>query len=156
MTATNEATGIKFTSSTTESGAFTFASLGPGMYSITVEKEGFQKYISSKNNLTVGSPLVVNAEMTVGAVTSIVQVESSYQRLETSNATLSDIMTEVQVKNLPLNGRNPLSLLTLEPGVVQRTFGGAGSGTHVFGSRDRAHNITIDGIDANESTVPNP
>src|SRR5437879_1085376 len=65
-------------------------------------------------------------------------------------------MDTKQVQDLPLNGRNPLSRLTLEPGVVQRTTNGAGSGTHVFGSRDRAHNVTIDGIDANESTVPNP
>jgi len=69
---------------------------------------------------------------------------------------VSDIMDTKQVQDLPLNGRNPLSLLTLEPGVVQRTTNGAGSGTHVFGSRDRSHNVTIDGIDANESTVPNP
>src|SRR6267378_4736104 len=75
---------------------------------------------------------------------------------EINNATVSDIMDTKQVQDLPLNGRNPLSLLTLEPGVVQRTTNGAGSGTHVFGSRDRSHNVTIDGIDANESTVPNP
>jgi len=55
-----------------------------------------------------------------------------------------------------LNGRNPLTLLTLEPGVVQRSAGGAGSGIHVKGSRDRAYNVTIDGIEANESSVPNP
>src|SRR5256712_13073602 len=87
---------------------------------------------------------------------TVEDVESNYQRLETSNATVSDIMDTKQVQDLPLNGRNPLALLTLEPGVVQRTTNGAGSGTHGFGSRDRAHNVTIDGSDANESTVPNP
>src|SRR5262249_24695016 len=65
-------------------------------------------------------------------------------------------LVPTQIQALPLNGRNPLALLTLEPGVVQRTTNGVGSGTHVFGSRDRAHNVTVDGIDANESTVPNP
>src|SRR5258707_6786678 len=65
-------------------------------------------------------------------------------------------MDPKQVQNLPLNGRNPLALLTLDPGVVQRTTNGLGYDTHVFGSRDRSHNVTIDGIDANESTVPNP
>ena len=55
-----------------------------------------------------------------------------------------------------MNGRNPLNLLVLEPGVVQRTQGGAGTGMHVNGSRDFAFNTTIDGIEANESSVPNP
>src|SRR5204862_71909 len=82
---------------------------------------------------------------TVGQTVEV--VESNYQRLETSNATVSDIMDTKQVQNLPLNGRNPLALLTLEPGVVQRTTNGAGSDTHVFGSRDRSHNVTIDGVD---------
>ena len=49
--------------------------------------------------------------------------------------------------DLPLNGRNPLSLLLLEPGVTQRSSGAAGSGVSVNGSRDRAFNVTIDGID---------
>src|SRR2546429_6645414 len=45
---------------------------------------------------------------------------------------------------------------TLFPYTTLFRSNGAGSGTHVFGSRDRSHNVTIDGIDANESTVPNP
>src|SRR5262249_15321864 len=97
-----------------------------------------------------------NATLQVGGAQQIVQVEGSYQRIETTNAAISDVVTQQEVKTLPLNGRNPLSLLTLEPGVVQRSTQSQGSGTHVFGSRDRSHNVTIDGIDANESTVPNP
>src|SRR5262249_8134049 len=54
------------------------------------------------------------------------------------------------------NGRNPLGLLALEPGVVQRSANAAGTGLHVNGSRDMASNTTIDGIDANESSVSNP
>jgi len=153
---TNEATGVAHEAQTTDAGVYTFSALVVGSYSIRVEMTGFQKWVSTKNVMTVGSPLVVNASLEVGALSSVVTVESTYQRLETTNAAIGNVITQNQVKNLPLNGRNPLSLLTLEPGVVQRTFGGAGSGTHVFGSRDRAHNVTIDGIDANESTVPNP
>ncbi len=155
--AKNEETGVVFNQNTTSSGNFSFASLTPGSYSITVALPGFQTFRSVHNILTVGTPLVVDVNLRVGTVGETVQVvESNYQRLETSNATVSDIMDTKQVQDLPLNGRNPLSLLTLEPGVVQRTTNGAGSGTHVFGSRDRSHNVTIDGIDANESTVPNP
>src|SRR5438309_1768589 len=153
----NEETGTVFSQNTTSSGNFSFASLTPGSYSITVSLTGFQTFTSVHNILTVGTPLVVDVTLRLGTVGQSVEVvESNYQRLETSNATVSDIMDTKQVQDLPLNGRNPLALLTLEPGVVQRTTNGAGSGTHVFGSRDRAHNVTIDGIDANESTVPNP
>ena len=155
--AKNEDTGVVFEGATTSAGTYSFASLTPGRYSITVTLAGFQTYTSVHNVLTVGTPLVVDVSLKLSTVGQTVEVvESNYQRLETSNATVSDIMDTKQVQNLPLNGRNPLALLTLEPGVVQRTTNGAGSDTHVFGSRDRSHNVTIDGIDANESTVPNP
>jgi hypothetical protein len=155
--AKNDETGVVFTQSTTNKGNYSFASLTPGSYTITVTLSGFQTFESVHNILTVGEPLVVDVALRLGAVGQTVEVvESNYQRLETSNATVSDIMDTKQVQDLPLNGRNPLALLTLDPGVVQRTTNGAGSGTHVFGSRDRSHNVTIDGIDANESTVPNP
>ena len=152
----NEATGVVYQGTTSDTGKYTLPSLSPGSYAISITAAGFQKYTSLHNVLNVGQPLVVNAALKIGATNESVEVESSYQRIETTNATISDVITEKQVKNLPLNGRNPLTLLTLEPGVVQRPSGSSGSGTHVFGSRDRSHNVTIDGIDANESTVPNP
>lgn len=153
---TNEATGAMYTAKTGSGGNYSIPSLTPGQYTITITHPGFDTFTSAHNVLSVGSPLVLNATMTVGGETQVVQVESSYQRIESTNASISDVLTTKEVQNLPLNGRNPLGLLTLEPGVVQRSTEAAGSGTHVFGSRDRSHNVTIDGIDANESTVPNP
>lgn len=152
----NEATGVAYSGTTTGAGSYAFPSLPPGLYTVTVSQPGFQTFVSAHNVLTIGEPLVVNASLKVGAPTTTVEVSGSYERVNTTDATLSDLVTEQQVKDLPLNGRNPLALLTLEPGVIQRTNGNTGSGTHVFGSRDRSHNVTIDGIDANESTVPNP
>ena len=142
---TNEATGVSYETKTSSSGSWTIPSVTPGQYTITVTHEGFDTFSSQHNVLSVGQPLVVNATLTVGSTTQTIEVQSSYQRIETTNAAISDVVTENQVKNLPLNGRNPLSLLTLEPGVVQRTNASAGSDTHVFGSRDRAHNVTVDG-----------
>ena len=92
----------------------------------------------------------------VGQVTEVVTVQGGPEQLQTANATIGNVVEQKAIETLPLNGRNPLTLLLLEPGVVQRSFGGAGSGVHVNGSRDRAYNVTIDGIEANESSVPNP
>src|SRR5947207_652825 len=153
---TNENTGITYVAKTSSSGNYNIPSLTPGPYTISVSQTGFETFTSQHNMLSVGAPLVVHITLKIGATQEVVEVQGAYERIETTNAAVSDVMTPLQIKELPLNGRNPLSLLTLEPGVVQRTTSAAGSGTHVFGSRDRAHNVTIDGIDANESTVPNP
>jgi Carboxypeptidase regulatory-like domain/TonB dependent receptor len=153
---TNEDTGVSYETRTSSSGSYAVPSVTPGRYTVTVSNAGFDSFTSQHNVLSVGAPLVVNATLQIGAAQQVIQVEASYQRIETTNAAISNVVTTQEVKTLPLNGRNPLSLLTLEPGVVQRTTESQGSGTHVFGSRDRSHNVTIDGIDANESTVPNP
>src|SRR5215510_7088906 len=153
--AKNEETGVTYNTVTTNTGHYSFASLTPGRYTITVRLTGFRTYTGTDNVLTVGAPLVVDVSLTVGAVTEQVTVTGGYERLDTTTATVSDVLEKKQIQDLPLNGRNPLGLLTLELGVLQRT-NGAGGSTNVFWSRDRAHNVTIDGIDANESTVPNP
>jgi hypothetical protein len=153
---TNEDTGVSYETKTGNTGTYSIPSLTPGVYTVSVTHTGFETFTSQHNVLSVGAPLVVNANLKVGATSEVVEVQGSYERIETTNAAVSDVITTEEVKTLPLNGRNPLGLLTLEPGVTQRTTQSVGSGTHVFGSRDRSHNVTIDGIDANESTVPNP
>jgi hypothetical protein len=156
VTVTHEATGVTQTQNTTDSGVFAFDSLPVGDYSITVEMSGFKKYLRTGNHLEVNTPLNVEVVMEVGQITEVVTVQSGMEQLQTANATLGNVVEQKAIETLPLNGRNPLTLLLLEPGVVQRSFGGAGSGVHVNGARDRAYNVTIDGIEANESSVPNP
>jgi hypothetical protein len=156
VVAKNEATGVTYETVTSSSGDYAISSVPPGAYTITVTLSGFRTFASVHNTLNVGAPLVVDAVMEVGQISEVVQVESSYAKLETTNATVSGVVTHKEVVELPLNGRNPLNLIILEPGLVQRTNNSLGSDTHVFGSRDRAHNVTVDGIDANESSVPNP
>ncbi|MGC8794603.1 MAG: TonB-dependent receptor domain-containing protein, partial [Bryobacteraceae bacterium] len=156
VVARNEATGVSYETATSSAGTYVLDALPPGVYTVTVSQAGFQTFTSTGNTLSVGVPLVVNVTLKVGAMTEVVQVEATAARLETTHAMVSDVVTRTGVTELPLNGRNPLALIVLQPGLVQRTTMGAGSGTHVFGSRDRAHNVTIDGIEANESSVPNP
>ena len=156
VSAVNEATGVSYETSTTGSGDYTISAVPPGNYTINITHHNFRTLTSTHNVLQVGVPLVVNGALQVGTASEVIQVEATQERVETTNAMISDVVTQKETVTLPLNGRNPLALITLEPGLTQRTTAGAGSGTHVFGSRDRSHNVTIDGIDSNESSVPNP
>lgn len=156
VTAKNEATGITSNQTTTDSGVYAFSSLPVGLYTISVEKQGFKTLQKTNNALEVGTPLTVDIALEVGQVSETVTVQGGTEQLQTANATMGNVVEQKAIEKLPLNGRNPLTLLLLEPGVTQRSFGGAGSGVHVNGSRDRAYNVTIDGIEANESSVPNP
>src|SRR5215813_215193 len=153
---TNEATGFTQTQNTTDAGVFAFDSLPVGDYTLTVEQNGFKKFQRTANHLEVNTPLSIDVSMEVGQVSEVVTVQGGTEQLQTANATIGNVVEQKAIETLPLNGRNPLTLLLLEPGVVQRSFGGAGSGVHVNGARDRAYNVTIDGIEANESSVPNP
>lgn len=154
--ATNMANGVALTQVTTSGGAFSFASIPPGNYSISVEQAGFKRNVRSGIVVQVDTPLNVDVVLEIGSVAETVTVQSEGVEVQANTATLGNVIDRRTIEALPLNGRNPLSLVLLEPGVVQRSFGGAGSGVHINGSRDRAFNVTIDGIDANESSVPNP
>jgi hypothetical protein len=156
VTITNEATGVSQTQTTTEAGVYAFEALPVGDYTVTVEQNGFKKFLKTGNHLEVNNPVTVDVMLEVGQVSEVVTVQGGPEQLQTANATIGNVVEQKAIETLPLNGRNPLTLLLLEPGVVQRSFGGAGSGVHVNGSRDRAYNVTIDGIEANESSVPNP
>jgi hypothetical protein len=156
VTAKNEATNVSQNQNTNDAGLFAFTSLPVGNYTISVEKSGFKTFKKTGNALQVGTPLTVDAAMEVGQVSETVTVTGGTEQLQTANATIGNVVEQKAIEALPLNGRNPLTLLLFEPGVVQRSQGAAGSGVHVNGSRDRAFNVTIDGIDANESSVPNP
>lgn len=156
VTLTNEATGVAFTQVTTGDGVYAFTSLTAGKYIVSVERTGFKKSVQTNNVLEVGTPLNVDLVLEIGGVNEVVTVVSDRETVQTNTATLGNVVDQRTIENLPLNGRNPLNLILLEPGIVQRSAGGAGSGVHINGSRDRAFNVTIDGIDANESSVPNP
>ncbi len=156
VTITSEATGVSHTQTTTEAGVYAFEALPVGNYTVTVEQSGFKKFQKTGNQVEVNSPLTVDVVMEIGQVSEVVTVQGGMEQLQTANATIGNVVEQKAIEALPLNGRNPLTLLLLEPGVVQRSAGAAGSGVHVNGARDRAYNVTIDGIEANESSVPNP
>src|SRR5213593_4954266 len=156
VTARNEATGVTYTQTSTEAGLYGFPSLPGGTYAITVALAGFKTTNKTGNILEVNTPLVINMALEVGVITETVSIAAEAEVLQTSNAVIGNVVERKAIVDLPLNERNPLALIALEPGVVQRSAGAAGSGIHVNGARDRSVNVTVDGIEANESSVPNP
>ncbi|MBI4468666.1 MAG: carboxypeptidase regulatory-like domain-containing protein [Acidobacteria bacterium] len=155
VTATNEGTGAIYKMSTTGAGSFAIESIPAGTYRMTAEAEGFRLHVVPAIRLAVGSTKVVDVSMEVGSAV-VMSTAVLTEGTETRSAMIHDVIERRALMDLPLNGRNPLALITLQPGLIQRTNNGAGTGTHVNGSRDGAFNVTIDGIDGNEPSVPNP
>ncbi|MEO8369688.1 MAG: TonB-dependent receptor [Candidatus Solibacter sp.] len=149
---TNEATGVTQKQTTTDAGLFAFPSIPAGAYSVRVEAKGFRTYQSKGNTVQINTPLTLAIPLEVGAVGDTVEVTASSETIQTANAVLGNVVEQKAITELPLNGRNPLNLLMYEPGVVQRS----GNTVNVNGARSAAVNVTIDGIEANESTNPNP
>jgi hypothetical protein len=154
VTLTNEATGVSFTAQTSDSGTYSFDLVQVGQYTVTVERQGFKKFVSRGNSVNVNQPATINAAMEPGGVAETVTVVASAEQVQTSTSgNIGSTIEQKTLEELPIvgtRGRNPLDLLNFQPGVV---FGGnTGGAVNVNGSRDRAFNFTLDGIDINEST----
>lgn len=163
VTLTNEGTNVSLTTTTTSSGNFTFDGVQPGSYKITVEATGFKTFVSGANILTIGTPLTVNATLEPGSVSERIEVLASAELVQTdTSGNIGSLIDQMAVTELPIvgtRGRNPLQFVELIPGVVdaggynQRGANVSGGGVSVNGSRDRAWNYTLDGIDINESSA---
>jgi hypothetical protein len=155
VTLTNEATGVSFTTETSESGAYAFDLVQAGKYTVTVEKQGFKKFISQANPVNVNVPATINASLETGGLTETVTVQAGAEQVQTSTSgNIGSTIEQKTLEALPIvgtRGRNPLDLLNFQPGVV--IGGNTGGAVNVNGSRDRAFNFTLDGIDINESTA---
>ncbi len=155
VTLTNEATNVSLTTNASNDGRYSFDLIQPGTYTVTVEKDGFRRHVSTKNVVQVNLPATVNVNLEVGDVSAVVTVESTADLVQT--ATSGNVGTTIEqqtLEALPIvgaRGRNPFDLLNYQPGVVVGS--NTGGGVHVHGSRDRAFNFTLDGIDINESTA---
>src|SRR4029453_16229916 len=144
-----------FTTETSESGTYAFDLVQVGKYSVPIEKQGFKKFISQGNSINVKLPTTINATLETGGIAETVTVQAAGEQVQTSTSgNLGSTIEQKTLESLPIvgtRGRNPLDLLNFQPGVV---FGGnTGGAVNVNGSRDRAFNFTLDGIDINESTA---
>lgn len=160
----NTLTGINFNTVTNESGRYAAPALRVGDYEVAVEAAGFKKAVQSGIALLVNQTMVVDFTLEVGQITEITEVKASASMLQTQNVVLGDVITEKQVEELPLNGRNFVQLLTLTPGVTPGassspqtqpilTSARGTTAVQINGQNDLATNFLLDGIDNNETTI---
>jgi hypothetical protein len=102
-----------------------FPLVQPGPYQISIEKSGFQRYLRTFT-LEVTQQARLDAQLTIGQVTENIEVTASAVLLEADSSNLGQVITNRQVVDLPLNGRNPFSLAALTPGVTPLASFGSG------------------------------
>lgn len=151
VVATNPETTVNYKTTSSDSGKYSFEALPSGSFTITVEQTNFKKYSTTENIVTANDTVTINIPLEPGSISETVQVTATYEKVQTSQSgNTGTIVNERALETLPIANRNPLNLIAIQPGVVNGA--NTGGGTHVFGARDRAINITLDGIDINETS----
>jgi hypothetical protein len=120
---TNQGTGVKTTVTTNSAGDFTVSGLAVGTYTVAASKQGFQPFQTAGDFLGAAQTLTVNAVLKIGQVSSEVTVAASAAQVQLSTSEVSNVVSQEQVANLPLNGRNYQGLAALMPGVVNVNVG---------------------------------
>jgi len=165
VTVINELTGLERTTVSDGGGRFNFPRLPVGSYHVEATLQGFSKFASETFRLNVEDIQQVNIVMKVGQLSDEVRVSASASQVQTVGGTISEIVDERRIRELPLNGRDPLQLQLLLPGVVEGTGGTTmqqQGGISVHGLRGISNNYMLDSGDNNDvlggvaAIVPNP
>ena len=167
VTATSQGTGVPRETKTDETGHYLLPLLPIGTYSIKVTAQGFQPVEQKDLTLQVDETREVDFSLAPATLQQTVEVSATAVAVETSNATLGQVITSQQVAELPLNGRDFVQLATLSPGTVSETNPGSffttGGSSEVAirgsfslsvgGSRANSTDWLLDGVDNNELTA---
>jgi len=147
--------------STDSKGYYRVVGIPVGHYEVRSERQGFKVEVSNLT-LTVAEEAVVNFSMEVGSVNEQVTVTSGGAEVETTNSTMSGLVDEKKIRDLPLNGRDMAQLVLLEPGVVnsrssvQSSNTGRGTRFSVAGSRPSQNLFQLDGTTINDALNNTP
>src|SRR3984893_18205268 len=145
----NVATSGKRTAQTTDTGAYLFDLIAPGDYQLDVEAKGFSKTVVDHVRAQIGKQTESNVQLSLGAVSPVVEVSASAQDvvINTQDASLGNNFASSQITQLPLEGRNLVDLLSLQPGSTREGY--------VTGARADQSNVTLDGVDVNNAQTGN-
>ncbi|MFL6464249.1 MAG: carboxypeptidase regulatory-like domain-containing protein, partial [Bryobacteraceae bacterium] len=154
---TDKATNAARTSNTNSDGIYSFPSLPPGRYDVSVKMAGFKTELQSNVDLQVQQTVRADFALQPGQVNESIEVSASAEQLNTDNATVGTVIENKRIVELPLNGRDYLQLVQLSPNVTA-SFGSAQStnrqgGTRanenmsIAGQRSTFNHYTLDGIE---------
>lgn len=156
--ATNVNTGVHQETTTNADGLYYFPSVLPGTYDVQVSLPGFTTAVLKGIGVTVGQTVVGNVDLQPGSVSTTVTVSGAPPLVESTNATLSNIVIGTKIQDLPLNGRDFTRLAELQPGVVfnasgsRSAFGGKEANFLVNGQIDQSTLFLLDGSDISDQT----
>ncbi|MFN0104458.1 MAG: TonB-dependent receptor domain-containing protein [Bryobacteraceae bacterium] len=146
----NLATNIARRFTTSDSGLYSFPLLPPGRYRIDVAKVGFKPATRDNILLQVSDRVSLDLTLEVGLATERVTVDASAPLVNTTNATLGQVIENRRIIELPLNGREPFSLAALSPGVLPTPSAGfvhlGGSVPSINGASNFTSEVTVDGM----------
>ena len=151
VTISNQGNGETRTANSNTSGYYVIANLPVGTYSVTSEKGGFKKTVQSGIVLDSAARLNIDLTLTVGAVTDSVEVKGNSVQVQTESAQVGRVVDSKQIQDLTLNGRNPIYLALLKPGVSGGSMGTfdpdsvSNGGFSINGGRSDEYVVMVDG-----------
>jgi hypothetical protein len=159
VVATNETTGLSRSTISGENGAYLLSSLPVGIYTLTVEKEGFKRERLGGIILQVTQIAELNPKLSVGAISESVEVSTEAPLVNTTTPEIGDVIENRQIVELPLNGRQFLQLAQLSAGVTTSPGGSFGqllagaNGPRITsnGGREDQNYFTLDGVNATDA-----
>jgi hypothetical protein len=156
VTITSPSIGVTLTAKTNKEGAYQFLEVRPSTYSLTVTADGFRSVKQNGLELLVSTPTSDDLKLEIGSVSTTVEVSGTALTLNTQDATLGNAFNQDQISALPFEGRDPVGILSLQPGVVTVADRDEvdpnvdSRGGSVNGGRSDQTNVTLDGIDNND------
>jgi hypothetical protein len=146
--ATNNATGVSLTTTTTSGGQFSFQDLPLGSYKVTVSSSGFGTVTTDNVSVTAGGAYTLSVTLKMGLSTTAVEVSAAALMLDTTTATQDNVIPTEQVQNVPMNGRDFTQFAAMAPGYAG--YSGAQAFGSLNGTRANQMNWQIDGVDNND------
>lgn len=146
---TNRGTGATQTTTSNSTGAYRFALLNPGAYTVSASAQGFQAASQQSGTVSVGQTTTINIHMTVQAASTTVEVSAGGNVVQTENGNVSTNITPAQISNVPNPGNDLTYYVQMAPGATMNTQAGYGNSA-TFGISGTSNLFTIDGMNEND------